>query len=113
MVNAQKVTPSKVEGVDFENTTGMNPSSFPEPRLQTDDVTDMRNLLQSEHKILYAAQPFLDRSGTVHLPITEAMKLIEQRGLPVRPASSTASATAHKAVPAVKTPAAQATPGGQ
>ena len=86
MANAQKVTPSKVEGVDFENTTGVNPSSFPEPRLQTDDVVDMRNLLQAEHKILYAEQPFLDKSGTVHLPITEAMKLIEERGLPVRPA---------------------------
>jgi hypothetical protein len=113
MVNARKVTPAKVEGVDFENTAGANPSNFPEPRLQTDDVVDMRNLLQSEHKILYPEQPFLDKSGTVHLPITEAMKLIEERGLPVRPADSAASAVALKAAPAVKAPAAPATPGGK
>ena len=108
MVNAQKMPPPKAEGVDFENTTGVNPSTFPEPRLQTDDVVDMRNLLQSEHKILYPAQPFLDKNGTVHLPITEAMKLIEERGLPVKPAGEAASATAQKA-----TPAAPATPGGK
>ena len=60
----------------------------------------MRNLLQSEHKILYPEQPFLDKSGTVHLPITEAMKLIEERGLPVRPAEQRGgeAAPAQKAV---------------
>jgi hypothetical protein len=104
MVNAQKLPPPKVEGVDFENTTGTNPSNFPEPRLQTDDVVDMKNLLKSEHKILYPAQPFLDKNGTVHLPITEAMKLIEERGLPVRPAESAASAVVQKAAPAPTQP---------
>src|ERR1017187_6344380 len=111
MVNAQKLPPPKVEGVDFENTTGVNPSNFPEPRLQTDDVVDMRNLLQAEHKVLYPAQPFLDKSGTVHLPISEAMKLIEERGLPVKPAGLTANEVVQKAAPA-KTIAAPATPGG-
>jgi hypothetical protein len=109
MVNAQKLPPPKVQGVDFENTTNVNPSSFPEPRLQTDDVVDMRNLLQSEHKILYPEQPFLDKSGTIHIPITEAMKLIEERGLPVRPAGSTIPAVAQKAAP----PKAAAAPGTQ
>ena len=113
MVNARKVTPAKVEGVDFENAAGMNPSSFPEPRLQTDDVVDMRNLLTAEHKILYPAQPFLDKSGTVHLPISEAMKLIEERGLPVKPAGLAASEVVQKAAPAAKAPAAQATPSGK
>ncbi len=27
----------------------------------------------------------MDPSGTVHIPISQAMKLIEERGLPVRP----------------------------
>jgi hypothetical protein len=104
MVNAQKLPPPKVEGVDFENTTNVNPSIFPEPRLQTDDVVDMKALLQSEHKVLYPEQPFRDKNGTVHLSITEAMKLIEERGLPVRPAGAAATVT-QKAAPA--------TPGGQ
>jgi hypothetical protein len=110
MVNAQKLPPPNVQGVDFENTTNVNPSSFPEPRLQTDDVVDMRNLLQSEHKILYPEQPFLDKSGTVHIPITDAMKLIEERGLPVHPAGTTVPAVAQKAVPGVKVAPAQAQP---
>jgi hypothetical protein len=110
MVNAQKLPPPKVEGVDFENTTGVNPSIFPEPRLQTDDVVDMRNLLTAEHKVLYPVQPFLDKSGTVHIPITDAMKLIEERGLPVKPAGLTANEVVQKAAPSVKAPAAQAQP---
>jgi hypothetical protein len=87
MVNAQKAQPLTAEGKDFENTTNVNPDVFPEPRLQTDDVVDMSQLLQSEHKILYASQPFVDSNGTVHLPINEAMKLIAERGLPVKPAT--------------------------
>jgi len=111
MATVQKQPPPQVQGADFENTHNVNPATFPEPRLQTDDVTDMRNLLDSEHKILYAEQPFLDKSGTVHLPITEAMRLIVERGLPVRPEGTAATAVAPKAAPAAK--AAQATTGGQ
>jgi len=110
MVNAQKLPPPKAVGVDFENTTNVNPGNFPEPRLQTDDVVDMRNLLTAEHKILYPTQPFLDKNGTVHIPISEAMKLIEERGLPVKPAGLTASEVVQKAAPAGKAPAAQAQP---
>jgi hypothetical protein len=110
MVNAQKLPPPKAEGVDFENTTGVNPENFPEPRLQTDDVVDMRNLLQSERKILYPEQPFLDKSGTIHIPITDAMKLIEERGLPVRPAGASATTVTQKTAPAAK---AAAAPGAQ
>jgi hypothetical protein len=106
MVNAQKAQPLTAEGKDFENTTNVNPDTFPEPRLQTDDVVDMNQLLQSEHKILYTAQPFVDSNGTVHLPINEAMKLIAERGLPVVPAT----AVTQKAAPAAK---AVAGPGAQ
>src|SRR5215471_13718388 len=79
---------AKVQGVDFENAPNMNPEAFPEPRLQTDDVRDMKDLLESEHKILYAEQPFVDKAGTVHLPINDAMKLVVQRGLAMRPAGT-------------------------
>jgi hypothetical protein len=113
MVSAQKLPPPKVEGVDFENTTGVNPGNFPEPRLQTNDVIDMKKLLQSEHSVLYPEQPFLDKNGTVHLPIAEAMKLIEERGLPVRPVGLTAGEVVQTAAPAAKAAAAQATPRGQ
>jgi len=101
MLNVQKGPPLTAAGKDFENTTNVNPASFPEPRLQTNEVLDMDQLLQSEQKILYADEPFVDQTGTVHLPINEAMKLIVERGLPVKPAN-TAAATAQKAAPAAK-----------
>jgi len=110
MATLQKEPPVQALGADFENTHGVNPAVFPEPRLQTNDVVDMKNLLDSGHKILYTEQPFLDKNGTVHLPITEAMKLIVERGLPVRPATPAASAVAQKAAAAAKTPATQARP---
>jgi hypothetical protein len=109
MVSAQKEPALTAAGKDFENTSNVNPDIFPQPRLQTNDVMDMRQLLESEHKILYASQPFLDANGTVHLPIGEAMKLIEQRGLPVRPAAA-ATAVTPKRAPAAK---AAAVPGAE
>ena len=110
MVSSQKAPPLTAAGKDFENTSNVNPGAFPEPRLQTNDVLDMNPLLESEHKVLYAEQPFVDQNGTVHLPIEEAMKLIEQRGLPVRSAGAAETAATQKAAPAVK---AAAAPGAQ
>jgi len=103
MLATQKAPPLTTEGKDFENTSNVNPEIFPEPRLQTNEVLDMDQFLQSEHKILYANEPFVDQNGTVHLPINEAMKLIVERGLPVKPA---APATAQKSAPAAKAAAA-------
>ena len=95
MMQVQKAQPLSAEGKDFENTSNVNPDLFPQPRLQTNDVMDMGDLLDSEHKILYAPQPFLDANGTVHLPIEDAMNIIVQKGLPVK-AEGTAGAVAEK-----------------
>jgi hypothetical protein len=61
----------------------INPEKFPSPRLQTDDVTDMRTFLKQEDRML-TAQPWKDQSGVVHLPIDRAMDLVVQRRLPSR-----------------------------
>jgi hypothetical protein len=61
----------------------INTEKFPTPRLQTDDVTDMRTFLKQEDRML-TAQPWKDQSGVVHLPIDHAMDLVVQRGLPAR-----------------------------
>jgi hypothetical protein len=105
MLNVQNEPPLTAAGKDFENTSNVNPASFPEPRLQTNEVLDMDQLLESEHKILYADEPFVDQTGTVHLPINDAMKLIVERGLPVKPAN-TPTATAQKSAPVAKATAA-------
>jgi hypothetical protein len=109
MLNVQKPQPLTAVGKDFENTSNVNPTRFPEPRLQTNEVLDMDQFLASEHKILYADEPFVDQNGTVHLPINEAMKLIVDRGLPVKPANAP-TASAQKPAPAAK---AAAAPGAQ
>jgi hypothetical protein len=105
MLNVQKEPTLTAAGKDFENTTNVNPVSFPEPRLQTNEVLDMDQLLESEHKILYADQPFVDQTGTLHLPINDAMKLIVERGLPVKP-TNTPTTTAQKSAPVAKATAA-------
>jgi hypothetical protein len=85
MMQAQRAVPEAAPGASLQNTPGVNTNVFPSPRLQTDDVADMSKLLEQEQKILNPAQPFADSSGAIHIPISEAMNLIVQRGLPVRP----------------------------
>ena len=112
MLSAKQPPAAKVQGMDFENAPHLNPEQFPQPRLQRDDVVDMKSLLDSEHRVLYPTEAFLDQNGTVHLPINEAMKLIAERGLPVRPAGLVAApAAAPKAAPAVGENAASAPKG--
>jgi hypothetical protein len=107
MAVTKQLPPSNPEGKDFENAQNMNPARFPEPRLQTNDAKDMQEMLEAEHKVLYAEQPFADSNGTIHLPINDAMKLVVQRGLPVKPAGAAApTAVAQKSSAAAPKPAA-------
>lgn len=69
----------------LQNTPGVNMNVFPEPRLQTNDAGEMSEFLGSEKNLLDVNQPFTDSQGVVHLPISMAMQLIAERGLPVRP----------------------------
>ena len=69
----------------LQNTPAVNLSVFPEPRLQTNDAGEMGRYLESEQALLNAKQPFADSTGAIHIPITLAMQLIVERGLPVRP----------------------------
>jgi hypothetical protein len=85
LIQTQKAMPET--NSILQNTTPVNTNVFPEPRLQTNDVYDMASFLHREHEILYPAQPFEDSSGTVHIPITQAMALIVERGLPVKPSA--------------------------
>jgi hypothetical protein len=58
----------------------------PEPRLQTTPRQDLRDLRAAEDQIL-SGYRWVDRNaGIVRIPISEAMRLTLQRGLPARPA---------------------------
>jgi hypothetical protein len=57
-------------------------ATFPEPRLQPDEVRDMDLFRQSEDQRLHSYGK-VDASGqTVHIPIERAMEIVAERGLP-------------------------------
>ncbi len=87
LVQVQKAVPENQPGASLQNNRQTDTGVFPEPRLQTNDVDDMDKFLQREHEILFAKQPFEDSTGAVHIPISQAMALIVERGLPVRPST--------------------------
>lgn len=58
----------------------------PAPRLQTQPFKDVYLLKQHEQEVLTTYGWVDEANGVVRIPITEAMRLIEERGLPVRPA---------------------------
>ncbi len=116
MVSAQKAAPTVTPHSIFQNTPPVNLSVFPEPRLQVNDAGEMSEFMESEQKLLNAPQPFTDASGTVHLPIALAMKLVEERGLPVRPHSppeSAAQTGTSGAAPVAAEPSASGEGGAQ
>jgi len=84
MATAQPAPPPSSRSI-FQNAPSVNLGVFPEPRLQVNDAGDMTRFLTSEEELLNPPQPFKDPSGAIHIPISQAMKLIEERGLPVRP----------------------------
>ena len=61
-------------------------ATFPEPRLQVDDVRDMNALKQSNDQQLNEYQWIDQKSGAVRIPISRAMEIIAERGLPYVPA---------------------------
>ena len=56
----------------------------PEPRLQSDPQREMRDLRAHEQDILKGYGWVNKDAGIARIPIDEAMKIVVQRGLPVR-----------------------------
>ena len=88
MRQAQQVPPAASGSRSvLQNTPAVNLDIFPEPRLQTYDAGEMSRYVNSEQELLNPKQPFADPSGAIHIPVSLAMQLIVERGLPVRPNS--------------------------
>lgn len=75
----------------LQNAGSINLKQFPEPRLQTDEPTDMNRFLWQEGQLL-DAKPWREQSGAIHIPIAEAMQIVARKGLPARQGSPQASA---------------------
>lgn len=56
----------------------------PEPRLQTNPRQDLQNLREEEDQILTGYRWVDQNAGVVRIPISEAMRLTVERGLPAR-----------------------------
>ena len=59
---------------------------FPEPRLETNERTELNNFRLGEEQTLNSYGWVDQSAGVARIPITEAMKLVAERGLPTRPA---------------------------
>lgn len=58
---------------------------FPEPRLEEDERTELNDFRYREEEQLNSYGWVDQSAGIVHIPITRAMQLIAQRGLPTTP----------------------------
>jgi hypothetical protein len=87
MAVSRSAPPPTVSRSIFQNAPSVDLGVFPEPRLQVNDAGDMSRFLASENELLNPPQPFKDSNGAIHIPVSQAMKIIAERGLPVRPNS--------------------------
>jgi hypothetical protein len=62
---------------------------FPDPRLEVDEIHELRGFRDNEEKILNSYGWADQNAGTVHIPIERAMELTVQRGLPVQAKTGT------------------------
>jgi hypothetical protein len=70
--------------------------TFPQPRLERDERTELRDFRMREEQALDSYGWVDEKDGVVHIPIERAMQLMAQRGLPVFPQSETGSAKTEK-----------------
>ena len=79
---ATKVVPVP-EQAGMEQSRSAIKADFPEPRLEEDEIHELRDFRDAEEQKLYTYG--VDQStGTVHIPIERAMELTVQRGLPTQ-----------------------------
>jgi hypothetical protein len=69
---------------------GQVEQTFPEPRLETDERSEINDFRLHEEQTLNSTGWVDQNAGTVHIPIERAMELTVQRGLPTNPKSGTA-----------------------
>jgi hypothetical protein len=90
---------------EMQNKFAQSTQQFPTPRLQTDDGNQEIADLHAREDLLLEHYSWADQShGKVRIPISRAMELIAQQGLPVAPAVETAPLMAGDAKPTVAAP---------
>jgi hypothetical protein len=62
---------------------------FPEPRLEENERTELDGFRYGEEEKLNSYGWVDEKNGVAHIPITQAMQLVAQRGLPTTPQAGT------------------------
>jgi hypothetical protein len=78
---------------DRQRTAQKVQHEFPSPRLEDDERTELNDVRYGEEEQLNSSGWVDQSSGVAHIPITRAMELIAQRGLPTKPQAGTAPAS--------------------
>ena len=60
---------------------------FPNPRLQADPVTDLREFRETEGKLLHGYGWVDPQKGIARIPIEQAIDMVAKKGLPARQAA--------------------------
>ena len=90
--DTRHMTPARDASGNLDMTADpMEVQAFPKPRLQRDDVEEMHDQLYGEEGRLQSYGWVDQDSGQARIPVSRAMELIAQRGLPVRSAASEAA----------------------
>ncbi|HEX4424230.1 MAG TPA: hypothetical protein VH079_02450 [Terriglobales bacterium] len=74
---------------DTPAVTKQMEKTFPLPRLETDERTEIRDFRLKEEQQLHSYGWVDQSAGSVHIPIDQAMQLIAERGLPTTPKTGT------------------------
>ena len=78
---------------DTRVVTHQDTQTFPQPRLEENERTELRSVIEDQDRKL-ATYGWVDKDrGIVRIPIDRAMELIVQRGLPVHPESASSAQT--------------------
>lgn len=102
------MSPMVTPQTDTRTMTPANTQSFPEPRLEENERTQLRQIIEDQDAKL-ATYNWVDKEkGIVRIPIDRAMDLLIERGLPVRAEStrsdhpSSEGSSAQTSAPATK-----------
>lgn len=101
------LSPMATPEADTRAVTHEETQSFPQPRLEENERTDLRQFIADQDQKL-ATYDWVDKDkGTVRIPIDRAMELIVQRGLRVHPEGASSAQSSVVKSSAVKSSAAQ------
>jgi len=99
------LSPMAMPQADTRAVTHENVQTFPQPRLEENERTQLRQLIEDQDRKL-ATYDWVDKdSGAVRIPIDRAMELIVERGLPVRPEGASSAQKSAAQSPAAQTSA--------